>query len=52
MNNTLVELLVLTLLLQGIAMSMYFNGELVLQNAITGIFTYEASVIDYIIKKQ
>ena len=29
----------LTKLLQGMAMSMYFMGELVLANAITGMFT-------------
>ena len=33
------------LLLHGIATSTYFDGESVLHKAITGKFTYEASVI-------
>ena len=35
-----------TLLLHGIAMSTNFNGESVLQKAITGMLTYEDSVTD------
>lgn len=34
----------LTLLLQGIAMSTYLNGESVLQRAMVGMLTYDASV--------
>lgn len=34
-----------TLVLQGMAISTYLNGESVLQKAITGMFTYDASVI-------
>lgn len=38
------DVVTLTLLLQGMATSMFFSGVLVLQKAITEMFTYEASV--------
>ncbi len=38
------KMIYITLLLHGIAISTNRSGESVLQNAITGMFTYEASV--------
>lgn len=37
----------ITLLLHGIAMSTYLNGVSALHKAITGMLTYEASVIGW-----